>query len=176
MLKNTKNIIIFTIASFYVLQLFFVFSGVLINYIQEVRYQLSISQSLLIENKEIEISEWNLLENQKEIKIDGVFYDVKSYKTDSKKVHLVLIKDATESNFRIIIQSLFKKSKLPLKDKKKHLVQYHYIPLVKPISQHYLPFLIFKIKKIESYFVNKKTSLLDLSRIKPPIFILFRLV
>ena len=78
MLKRIKNISIFVVITFYVLQLCMVFSDTLIEQIQEIRNQIQVSKTHLAEKKAISFSEWNSFSNKKEIKLNHVYYDVLS--------------------------------------------------------------------------------------------------
>ena len=130
MLKRIKNISIFIVVTFYVLQLCMLFSGALVERIQEIRNQIQVSKIHLAEKKSISLSQWNASNDKKEFKINNVYYDVLSYKILSDKVVINAVKDKHENNFRIVLNILLNKKKLPNSDKKKNYKAYHFITIL----------------------------------------------
>ena len=120
-MRKIKYIAIVTIATSYVLQLCFVFSGTLIENFQEIRHQNQISKLHLSETKKISIDNWNNFDNKKEIKINGIFYDVASFKFVNKIVIVHVVADNFENQMRINFESLFHKSKKTDSNQKKSI-------------------------------------------------------
>ena len=119
MLKRIKHISIFVIATFYVLQLTPLFSVFFIENIKDIRNKIQISKLHLAETKELSISFWNTLPKKKEFKINGIYYDVISYKRTNNKIIAKVIKDSHEDYFRIALDDLFCEKENSHKDKKK---------------------------------------------------------
>ena len=121
MFKKIKYISILSIALFYILQLCIIFSGALIENIQQIRYQNQIAKTHISEEKILTLREWNTLDNKKEIKIHGTYYDVIDIKITPSKVILKVVKDDFESELRISMQRLFNTKNLTSTDKKNAL-------------------------------------------------------
>jgi hypothetical protein len=119
MLKRIKHISIFVIATFYVLQLTPLFPVFFIENIKDIRNKIQISKLHLAETKELSISFWNTLPEKKEFKINGIYYDVISYKRANNKIIAKVIKDSYEDYFKIALDDLFCKKENSHKDKKK---------------------------------------------------------
>lgn len=119
MLRRIKHISIFAIATFYVLQLTPLFSVFFIESIKDIRNKIQISKLHLSETKELSISFWNTLPEKKEFKINGIYYDVISYKRANNKIIAQVVKDSYEDYFKIALDDLFCKKENSHKDKKK---------------------------------------------------------
>ncbi|MFC4818623.1 hypothetical protein [Flavobacterium sp. GCM10023249] len=119
MLRKIKNISIFVIVTFYVLQFSPLFSDVFIENIKEIRYNAQLSKLHLAETKELSISYWNSLGKKKELKINGVYYDVVSYKKSGNKIIATLVKDSYEDKFKTALEQLFSVKEPINKNKKK---------------------------------------------------------
>ncbi|PWA09154.1 hypothetical protein [Flavobacterium laiguense] len=124
MTKKIKTISLIFITAFYVLELLFIFSGTLIENIQETRIQNQIKKTELSTEIQISLHQWHQITNKREIKIDDAFYDVISFKANSKNVSVTVVEDDLENelrsyldNFllkRIIIQPIRKPLSIPL--------------------------------------------------------------
>jgi hypothetical protein len=162
MLKNIKHISILSIATIYILQLCFVFSGTLIENIQELRHQNQISKNLMAEHMEFSLRDWQLLDNKKEIKINNTFYDVISFRNSSKKVVVKVVKDDFENEFRISFQNLFNKKNTTDSGKKKSFNPYNYLTVISNETKtHSVLFLYFFSKSNLSFFKVKTNKIIE---------------
>lgn len=122
------------ISLFYLVQVSCSFSGNIIDWIQETRYQNQISKAQSFTTKTIELKEWQKLNNKKEIKINNRFFDIHSYFIHSNKITLKLTEDTLESELIFGLQNLFFTVSHPVKKHSKPLKSLPYfasIPLVK---------------------------------------------
>lgn len=167
-LKKIKHIAIFSIVTFYVLQLCFVFSGTLIENFQHIRHQNQVSKLLLSETKEISLVNWNNFDNKKEIKINNRFYDVASFKIINKKVFLKVVADNFENTIRISFESLFHKSKKIESNQKKLFNSFNFIAVIHNIDNQKLeqPTEIFSSHIYFTIIQNTINTVLNLD--KPP--------
>ena len=168
MLNRIKNISLFLVVTFYVLQLCMLFSGALVERIQEIRNEIQVSKKHLAEKKTIPFSEWKSLENKKEIKINNVYYDVLSYKIVFNSVEINAVKDKHENNFRIVLNNLLNKKETPDSSKKKTYKYYSFISTL--TNNNYNIETVFNFLPINQNF---NTSTQDVKKIaltiyKPP--------
>ena len=119
MLKRIKHIAILVIATFYMLQLSPLFSNFLIENLKDFRNKTQISKLHSTETKELSITFWNTLTEKKEFKINGIYYDVISYKKKNNKIIAKVIKDSYEEYFKIALDDIFGEKENSQKDKKK---------------------------------------------------------
>ena len=167
-MKKIKYIAILTIVASYVLQLCFVFSGTLVENFQEIRYQNQISKLHLSETKKISIDNWNDFNNKREIKINGIFYDVASFKVVNKIVIVHVVADSFENQMRINFESLFHKSKKTDSNQKKTFNCFNFIAVINNIETQKITarIEIFKPKVYFTIIQNTINSVLNLD--KPP--------
>lgn len=168
MLKKIKNISIFVVVTFYVLQLCMLFSGALIERIQEIRTQIQVSKIHLVEKKWIKLSEWESLDNKKEIKLNNIYYDVLSFKISSNQVAINAIKDKHENNFRIILNNLSNKKEIPNSSKKKSYKAYSFTTTL--TNNDYQIETVFNLFLIKQNFntSNRDINKIALAIYKPP--------
>ena len=168
MLKKIKNISIFVVVTCYVLQSCMLFSGTLIERIQEIRTQIQISKIHLVENKLISLSEWKSIQNKKEIKLNNIYYDVISFKISSKQVAINAVKDKHENNFRMILNNLSNKKEIPNSSKKKTYKVCSFITTL--TNNDYQIETIFNLFLIKQNFntSNKDVNKIALAIYKPP--------
>jgi hypothetical protein len=168
MLNRIKNISIFVVVTFYVLQLCILFSGALIERIQEVRTQIQVSKIHLAEKKSIPLSQWNSSHDKKEFKINNVYYDVISFEILSDKVVINAVKDIHENNFRIVLNNLLNKKETPHSGKKKNYKAYHFITTLN--NNDYNIKSDFKLLSIKSNFYtpNGDVNKISLTVYRPP--------
>jgi hypothetical protein len=169
MLNKIKNISVFIITTFYVLQLCTIFSGTLVEHLQEIRNQIQLSKIHLSEEKTLTLSHWKSLENKKEIKINNIYYDVLSYEVLSNKVLINAIKDKNENDFRIVLNNLFnKKESSPYSGKKKSFNTYNFITILYTNNYTIESNLNLLSKKSSFYTTIKNTRKVALTIYKPP--------
>ena len=168
MLKQIKYISIFVIVSFYMLQSTSLFSGSFIENIKDMRYKIQVSKLALTETKEIPISIWNKIEKKKEFKINGVYYDVVSYKENDGKIIAKVVKDTYEHSLKLIIDNLFKDKEHPLKGKKKNSKTFFQISSFSSSIEEY-PLNISKNVIPPNYReIIGKTNKIIVARLRPP--------
>ena len=168
MLNRIKNISIFLVVTFYVFQLLMMFSGTLVERIQEIRNQTQVSKIDLAEKKTVLFSEWEPLKNKKEIKINNIYYDVVSYKISSNKVIINAVKDKYENNFRIVLNILLNKKEAGNSSKKKAYKYYNFISAL--VNNNYKIETIFSFLPVKQNFntLNKDVNKIGLTIYKPP--------
>ena len=168
MLKKIKYYSVITIAIFYILQLSLVFSGTMIENIQQIRHQNQVSKINLALEKIIPVKDWNNFDNKKEIKINAVYYDVISFRIFSDKVVIKVVKDNFESELRISMQRLFENKSLPSNDKKKCFNFYNYLSIIEKQKKESNQFLISIVTNPIAFFTHRKTNTIKASIYRPP--------
>lgn len=168
MFKKFKTISILTIVIFYILQLCIVFSGALIDNIQQIRHQNQISKFHLAEEKIVTFKEWIGFENKKEININGVFYDVVYFKKHTDKMVLKVVKDNFESELRISMQNLFNKKNVPETGKKKGFNYFNYLSNIEKHKYDYNRFAACILLSSNYYYIQIKTNKISSSIYRPP--------
>ncbi len=168
MFKKIKYISILSIALFYILQLCIIFSGALIENIQQIRYQNQIAKTHISEEKILTLREWNTLDNKKEIKIHGTYYDVIDIKITPSKVILKVVKDDFESELRISMQRLFNTKNLTSTDKKKCFNFYNYLSIIEIQKSKCIVFLGTIYTNPNCFHIQGKTNTIVESIYRPP--------
>lgn len=168
MFKKLKYISILSIALFYILHLCILFSGALIENIQQIRHQNQIAKTHIAEQKILTIEEWNTIDNEKEIKIHGIYYDVINFKVTPYKVIVKVVKDDFESELRISMQRLFNNKSLPSTDKKKCFDFYNYLSTIEKQKNESPSFLSSIETNPNSFFIQKETNTFISSIYRPP--------
>ena len=168
MLNKIKNISLFLVVTFYVLQLCMLFSSALVERIQEIRNEIQVSKINLAEKKIIPFSKWESLVNKKEIKINNVYYDVLSYEIVFNNVEINAVKDKHENNFRIVLNNLLNKKETPDSSKKKTYKYYSFISTL--ANNNYKIEPIFNFLPIKQNFntSTKDVEIIALNIDKPP--------
>ncbi|WP_395055995.1 hypothetical protein [Flavobacterium sp.] len=168
MLNRIKNISIFVVVTFYVLQLCTLFSGSLVERIQEIRMQIQVSKIHLAEKKSIPLSQWNSSHDKKEFKINNIYYDVISFEILSDKVVINAVNDMHENNFRIVLTNLLNKKETPHSGKKKIYKTFHFITTLN--NNDYKIESDYKLLSIKSNFYIPKGDInkIALTIHKPP--------
>lgn len=168
MLKRIKNIAVFVLVTFYVLQVCIVFSGTLIEHIQEIRNQIQLSKIHLAQTKIVTIAQWESNKDKKEIKINNHYYDVLSYKILSNKVRLVAVRDSHENNFRVVLNNLLNKNNTSHSEKKKSLKIPNFITVLNKNDYEFKKNRIFILKKMLFYASKKSPVKIIIDVYKPP--------
>ncbi len=169
MLKNIKYIAVFSIVTLYVFQLCTLFSEVYVENVQQIRHQNQISKAYLSEYKVFSISEWNRMNDKKEIKLNDSFYDVVSFKIKSNKVVVNVVKDNFENEIRIALNRLFNKKNSTNSNKKKRINTFNHITVINKTDDDYLVKLsVLKVKRNNSHFIQGKPNKITLKTDRPP--------
>lgn len=167
MIKSIKTLSVFLIATFYVLQLVFIFSGALIENIQEIRYQNQVSKTEFSE-KVFSLNQWRHIENKREIIINGSFYDVISFKIIGKKVIVNAVEDSFENEFRVYFHNLLLKKNNHGPDKKKQFNSYNYLTVICKEDTIDLDFFLASYLRADQSHSVGKTNKTVVTVYKPP--------
>lgn len=108
---KTKKIITVTFAILYGLLTFLLFSDTLIVRIIETQKAYYLSETKNFEEITFRTNEWQQLNDKKEFKLHGHYYDVKSIKTDKHIVTATVIKDEFENLLHYLSKNIFPKNK-----------------------------------------------------------------
>jgi hypothetical protein len=120
MFKRFKNIALLTVICIYAIQLLPYFSDTIYEKIKTYRQERQVTKFHLRETKYITLKSWNSIKNKKELKIDGVFYDVYSHSIEKDGVvKLIAFKDSQEHKLHLFFNHFLKKDYPNSKDKKK---------------------------------------------------------
>jgi hypothetical protein len=168
MVKKIKTISLTVITGLYVLELLFIFSGTWIENIQETRIQNQINKTELSTEIPISLQQWQQITNKREIKVDDTFYDVISFKANSKSVSVTVVEDNLENELRSYLDNLFIKKNNNSNDKKTSFSPFNLITLIngeKP--NHWCLYSIFLLKD-SPLFLVKKSNKIIIDLLKPP--------
>jgi hypothetical protein len=168
MFKRIKHIALVSIAIIYILQICFFFSGTLIEKIQEVRYENQIANNRTTESKEFLLSDWQLLDNKKEIKINTIFYDVVSAKKVGHRVIVKVVKDSFENEFRVTFQNVFNKKNILNSRKKKSSKPYGYLTVISNETKTHSTVLLHYFFRPNFPFLNIRTNKIVEAIYRPP--------
>jgi hypothetical protein len=168
MLKKIKHIAIQSVAVLFILQVCFTFSGILIENIQQVRYENRIARNLKAVHKEFSLNDWQQLNNKKEIEVNHVFYDVISAKKVGGLVVVKMVRDSFESEFRITFQNVLNKKSNGSSGKKKIFKPYSIKIIFNEVKTNSTPALTDYFLKPNFPFLNIETNKINKSVYKPP--------
>lgn len=168
MLKKIKYISILSIAAIYILHVCFSFSGILIENIQQVRYENQVSKNFMKLQKEFSFTDWQLLDNKKEIEINNVFYDVISVEKVGQRVMVKVVKDSFESEFRVLFQNVFNKKDTANSSKKKIFKPYSLKVVLNEVKTNSISVLTHYFYKPNFPFLNIKTAKIIKAIHRPP--------
>lgn len=146
----------------------FSFTGDLITQIQTVRHQNMIEKIAELQILKFSLNEWNNFSNQEEIKFNNNYYDVVSFKKDTKNVFAEVVQDDLENDIRVFISKIHKESKHSNSNKfdsnkfSKHLLNHNKAMVFDSIFE-----LKNKTQKF-AFIKNEKTSNFNNFIEKPP--------
>jgi hypothetical protein len=172
MQKQIKNIILISIIGIVIFQTLIDILNFYNTEISEIRRNSILNNETLIKTKIFSLEEWNNFDSKKEIKINGIHFDVVNYSIKKNKV----IVNGFEDNFEDELNFIFKKNK-EAKNKnipcKKKLFKLKYL-LSKPsnlfinnLEANFDPFT--KIKVLKN--IGKITKI-ESKKFKPPRLII----
>lgn len=168
MFKKIKHIAILCIAIIYILQVCFAFSGILIENIQKVRYENQVAKNFMTIQKEFSFSDWQLLDNKKEIEINNVFYDVVSAEKAGQMVVVEVVKDSFENEFRISFHNFFNKKHSSNSSKKKLFKPYSSTVILNENKTNSTAVFTHYFFKPNFPFLNTKTNKIIKAIHRPP--------
>lgn len=156
MLKSIKYCTFSLIVIFYILQSCSIFSDVLIENIQQIRYQIQISKKHQAEALEFSISDWKQMENKKEFKVNDAYYDVVSIKETPDKVMVYAVKDSFEDSLRIALRTILDKNTKSHNNKKRAFKSFNYYTVIDTIKYKQPKHFREDTTKFDFFFINKK--------------------
>lgn len=171
MKKKIKTISLLVITTFYVVELLFIFSGAWIENMQETRIQNQINKTELATEIQISKHQWQQITNKREIKFDDTFYDVISFKVNSKSVSVTVVEDTFESEFRFCLNNLFTKKNPNSTNKKSAFSPFNLMTLIngeKP--SHWCFYSLFLIKETPLFLVKKSNKII-IEFLRPPCYL-----
>jgi len=118
-----KKTIILTFAILYGLLSFLLFSDTFFIKLIEIQKEYHLRESENFETMIFSIENWEKLDDKKEFKRNGQYYDVKKIKVGDKKVTATVIKDEYENFLKYVSKNIFPKNKKQKNSKQKRILQ-----------------------------------------------------
>jgi hypothetical protein len=160
-----KNISSFFIITICILQVLFLCSENLIDNIQEFRYQNQINKTDQAKQIQMSNKQWDLLENKREIKVNGIFYDVISVKSNLAYKLLVVVEDSFENEFRITFNNLTHSKNAHSLNKKKTP---NYLSIIPKITECDLLNIDYLFIEHNPYYLDGNSNKIYLGHFRPP--------
>lgn len=167
MLKKIKNIAIFLFSGLLFIEFSLIFLGNYSEEFQKIRREYLLSTADNLEQKVIDLTTWKKIKSDKEILIDGDYFDIHSYQVVNEKVYLTIKKDTFEN----YIKHFFKINKKPNKpsEKKKNVKVNVYLMNDKSFISKNVFINFYPIKNLFCFQLTK-TKGFSKYLFKPPIF------
>lgn len=160
---KSKKIIIITFAILYGLLSFLLFSDTFFIHLIEVQKAYYLKKSDKFENITFSLQYWQKLENKKEFKLHGHYYDVKRIKIDKDKITATVIRDDYENLLKYVSKNI-----LPENTKQKGVKNKRFFPAC-IFSTASITIMLQKKESTFHFFYNSTYSELLLRRLyRPP--------
>lgn len=160
-----KKTIILTLAILYGLLSFLLFSDSFFIQLIKIQQHYYLKESKKFEKMSFSLQHWQNLENKKEFKLQGHYYDVKKIKIDRDKVTATVIRDEYENILKYVSKNIFPKNKEEKTSKNKRPL------LIGVISTVNSPTFHFKKESSNCFFyINTYFKLLHRKIYRPPRF------
>lgn len=143
-----KKTIIITLAILYGLLSFLLFSDSFFIHLIKIQQHYYLKESKRFENMTFSLQHWQKLENKKEFKLHGHYYDVKKIKIGRDKIIVTVIRDDYENILKYVSKNIFPKNKEQKASKNKRPILYCVIATINNPTFH------FKKENTPCFFYN----------------------